>query len=322
MTVAIATHIPPSSYIERLRADARAGLTAVPKSLPPKYFYDRRGSELFDDITRLPEYYPTRTERSILDAHASEIAALTRAETLIELGSGTSDKTRLLLDALRAGGTLRRFVPFDVDAAVLKRAGEAVAADYPTVDVHAVVGDFEHHLGLVRKDGRRLIAFLGSTIGNFAPADRAEFLKAVRATLVPGDTFLLGTDLVKDTARLVAAYDDAEGVTAAFNRNVLAVLNRDLGADFDLNAFDHVAVWNADEEWIEMRLRSNRSQTVHLRDLNLVVSLAAGEEIRTEISAKFRRERIVDEISRAGLRLMRWWTDPADDFALSLYDLT
>jgi L-histidine N-alpha-methyltransferase len=294
----------------------------VPKSLPPKYFYDRRGSELFDDITRLPEYYPTRTERSILDAHASEIAALTRAETLIELGSGTSDKTRLLLDALRAGGTLRRFVPFDVDAAVLKRAGEAVAADYPTVDVHAVVGDFEHHLGLVRKDGRRLIAFLGSTIGNFAPADRAEFLKAVRATLVPGDTFLLGTDLVKDTARLVAAYDDAEGVTAAFNRNVLAVLNRDLGADFDLNAFDHVAVWNADKEWIEMRLRSNRSQTVHLRDLNLVVSLAAGEEIRTEISAKFRRERIVDEISRAGLRLMRWWTDPADDFALSLYDLT
>jgi L-histidine N-alpha-methyltransferase len=318
MTVAIATHLPPSSYLERLRADVRAGLTASPKSLPPKYFYDKRGSELFDEITRLPEYYPTRTERWILTGHAAEIAALTRAETLIELGSGTSEKTRLLLDALSAGGTLRNFVPFDVDAAVLKHASEAVAADYPSVDVHAVVGDFEHHLGLLPRDGRRLIAFLGSTIGNFEPADRAEFLTAVRATLAPGDSFLLGTDLVKDGARLVAAYDDPAGVTAAFNRNVLAVINRELGADFDLAAFDHVALWDAEQEWIEMRLRSNRPQMVHLRDLNLDVSIGESEEIRTEISAKFRREGVLQELARAGMRIVRWWTDPGEDFALSL----
>jgi L-histidine N-alpha-methyltransferase len=318
MTVAIATHLPPSSYLERLRTDVRAGLTAAPKSLPPKYFYDKRGSELFDQITRLPEYYPTRTERWILTTHAPEIAALSRAETLIELGSGTSEKTRLLLDALHSGGTLRRFVPFDVDATVLTEASEAVAADYPSLDVQAVVGDFEHHLGLLSGDGRRLIAFLGSTIGNFEPADRADFLNSVRATLAPGDSFLLGIDLVKDRSRLVAAYNDPAGVTAAFNRNVLAVINRELGADFDLAAFDHVALWNTDQEWIEMRLRSNRSQTVHLRDLNLDVSIADGEEIRTEISAKFRREQVEDELARAGLRLVRWWTDPADDFALSL----
>jgi L-histidine N-alpha-methyltransferase len=318
MTVAVATHLPPESYLDRLRDDVRAGLAAVPKSLPPKYFYDQRGSELFDEITRLPEYYPTRTERIILDARAREIAALTRAETLIELGSGTSNKTRLLLDALNTAGTLRRFMPFDVDATVLTEAGEAVAADYPSLDVLAVVGDFEHHLRLLPRDGRRLIAFLGSTIGNFEPAGRADFLTAVRATLAPGDSFLLGTDLVKDRSRLIAAYDDPGHVTAAFNRNVLAVINRDLGADFDLTAFDHVALWDADQEWIEMRLRSNRPQIVHLSDLDLHVSLADGEEIRTEISAKFRREGVLQELERAGLRLVRWWTDPARDFALSL----
>jgi L-histidine Nalpha-methyltransferase len=209
-------------------------------------------------------------------------------------------------------------VPFDVDATVLSEASAAVAADHPRLDVHAVVGDFEHHLGLVERGGRRLIAFLGSTIGNFEPADRAEFLNSVRATLEPRDTFLLGTDLVKDVSRLLAAYNDTAGVTAAFNRNVLAVINRELRADFDLTAFDHVALWNADQEWIEMRLRSNRAQTVHVADLNLVVSLAAGEDIRTEVSAKFRPERIVDELARAGLSLLRWWTDPANDFALSL----
>ena len=318
MTVSLATHLPPESYLDRLRRDVRAGLTATPKSLPPKYFYDQRGSELFDQITRLPEYYPTRTERLILDAHAAEIAALTRAETLVELGSGTSDKTRLLLDALYGSGTLRRFMPFDVDATVLTEASEAVGAEYPSLDVLAVVGDFEHHLGLLPRDGRRLVAFLGSTIGNFEPADRADFLLAVRDTLVPGDSFLLGTDLVKDRSRLISAYDDPGGVTAAFNKNVLAVINRDLGADFDLTAFDHVALWDADQEWIEMRLRSRRRQAVHVRDLSLDLSIADGEEIRTEISAKFRSDGVREELERAGLRLIRWWTDPADDFALSL----
>ncbi len=318
MTVAMTTHLPPESHLDQLRDDVRAGLTAADKSLPPKYFYDERGSELFEQITKLVEYYPTRTERLILDAHAGEIAALTGANTLIELGSGTSDKTRLLLDALLAGRTLRRFVPFDVDGTVLRQATAALAVEYPGLDVLAVVGDFEHHLRLLPQGGRRLVAFLGSTIGNFEPGDRAQFLRRVHSTLKPGDWFLLGTDLIKDGSRLVAAYDDPGGVTAAFNRNVLAVINRELGADFDLTAFDHVAVWDADREWVEMRLRSNRPQLVHLAGLDLDVALAEGEQIRTEISAKFRRGGVEQELERAGLRMERWWTDPAGDFALSL----
>jgi len=288
MTVAMTTHLPPESHLDQLRDDVRAGLTAADKSLPPKYFYDERGSELFEQITKLVEYYPTRTERLILDAHAGEIAALTGANTLIELGSGTSDKTRLLLDALLAGRTLRRFVPFDVDGTVLRQATAALAVEYPGLDVLAVVGDFEHHLRLLPQGGRRLVAFLGSTIGNFEPGDRAQFLRRVHSTLKPGDWFLLGTDLIKD------------------------------GSDFDLTAFDHVAVWDADREWVEMRLRSNRPQLVHLAGLDLDVALAEGEQIRTEISAKFRRGGIEEELERAGLRMERWWTDPAGDFALSL----
>jgi L-histidine N-alpha-methyltransferase len=318
MTIAISSHLTPSSYIEQLRADAFAGLTATPKSLPPKYRYDRRGSELFDEITRLPEYYPTSTERQILVKHAAEIAAVTRAETLNELGSGTSEKTRLLLDALHDAGTLRRFVPFDVDATVLTDASTAVAADYPGLDVLAVVGDFEHHLELLPRDGRRLVAFLGSTIGNFEPADRAEFLTALRATLAPGDSLLLGIDLVKETSRLIAAYDDSAGLTAAFNRNVLSVLNSQLNANFDLDGFDHVAVWNPAQERIEVGLRSTRAQIVRVAALDLDVSFATGEEMRTSISAKFRPERVQHELEQAGLQSKRWWTDPADDFALCL----
>jgi L-histidine N-alpha-methyltransferase len=318
MTIDLQTHLSPSAYAESLRADVRAGLTATPKTLPPKYFYDERGSELFDEITRLEEYYPTRTERAILTDRAAEIAAVSGATVLVELGSGTSEKTRLLLDAMRDAGTLKAFVPFDVDPAVLTSASEAIAAAYPSVDVHAVVGDFERHLGELPTDGPRLVAFLGSTIGNFAPGPRAEFLAALRATLNDGDSFLLGTDLVKDPARLVAAYDDKAGVTAEFNRNVLTVINRELGADFDVEAFAHVAVWNSGEEWIEMQLRSERDQRVHVADLGLTVEFAAGERMRTEISAKFRQERVEAELAAAGLRLTHWWTDPTGDFALSL----
>jgi len=296
----------------------RAGLGATPKTLPPKWFYDDRGSELFDEITRLPEYYPTRTERSILVEHARDVAELTKADTLVELGSGTSEKTRLLLDALRDAGTLERFVPFDVSEQTLRDAAAGVAREYDDVRVHAVVGDFEHHLGDLPDGGTRLVAFLGSTIGNLAPEPRAQFLADLAATLAPGDALLLGTDLVKDAGRLVAAYDDAAGVTAAFNRNVLSVLDRELDADFDPDAFDHVAVWNADAEWIEMRLRSQRAQTVHVRALGLDVQFAAGEELRTEISAKFRRDRVEQELAAAGFHLTEWWTDPAGDFALSL----
>jgi L-histidine Nalpha-methyltransferase len=318
MTIALATHLSPSSYTESLRADVLAGLTATPKTLPPKYFYDERGSALFDQITRLEEYYPTRTERAILAEHAAEIASISAADALVELGSGTSEKTRLLLDALRNAGTLEAFVPFDVDPAVLTVASEAIAAAYPSIDVHAVVGDFERHLGALPARGRRLVAFLGSTIGNFAPGPRAAFLTALRATLNDGDSFLLGTDLVKDVDRLVAAYDDKAGVTAAFNRNVLYVINRELDADFEVEAFDHVARWNPEREWIEMNLRSARDQVVHVNGLGLAVEFAAGELMRTEISAKFRRERIEAELDVAGLRLTHWWTDPGGDFALSL----
>ncbi|MCU1656895.1 MAG: histidyl-tRNA synthetase [Pseudonocardiales bacterium] len=318
MTVAIATHLDSAHYARSLARDVRHGLAATPKTLPPKYFYDARGSELFDQITRLPEYYPTRTERSILRAHAAEIAALTGAQTLNELGSGTSEKTRLLLDALYRGGTLRTFMPFDVDAAVLAQASETVAADYPSLDVHAVVGDFEEHLALLPRHPKRLVAFLGSTIGNLEPTARSRFLRAIRDTLNPGDAFLLGTDLVKDRGRLLAAYDDAAGITAEFNRNVLTVVNRELDADFDPESFAHVALWDADREWIEMRLRAVRAVSVSVRALKLTVEFAAGEEMRTEISAKFRRERMIAELSAAGLHVRRWWTDPADDFALSL----
>jgi L-histidine Nalpha-methyltransferase len=308
----------PGRYLDDLRADVRAGLTATPKTLPPKYFYDARGSELFDDITRLPEYYLTRAETAILERHAAEIARLSRCESLVELGSGTSAKTRLLLRALLAAGTLREFVPFDLDPAVLTEASEALAAEYPSLRIAPFVGDFEHDLAAIPARGRRMIAFLGSTIGNLEPSARASFLKQVGAALQPGDTFLLGTDLVKDVGRLERAYDDAAGVTADFNRNVLRVVNRELGADFAVDEFEHVAVWDPAREWIEMRLRSGREQQVTIRDLGLVVRFAAGEELRTEISAKFRREVVEAELAAAGLETVRFWTDPDGDFALTL----
>jgi L-histidine N-alpha-methyltransferase len=321
-TLTVDVHLAPDASAGALRADVRAGLLALPKQLPPKWFYDDRGSELFDAITRLEEYYPTRRERAILAERAATIAAATRCDTLVELGSGTSEKTRLLLDALRAEGTLTRFVPFDVSEQTLRDAAGAVQREYAGVAVHAVVGDFEHHLGLLPGSGTRLVVFLGGTIGNLAPAARAEFLHDIAAGLAPGDHFLLGTDLVKDPARLLAAYDDAQGVTAAFNKNVLSVINRELHADFDLDAFAHVARWDADAEWIEMRLQSLRAQRVSVKDLDLVVDFAAGEELRTEISAKFRREGVERELAAAGLQLEHWWTDPAGDFALSLSRLT
>jgi L-histidine N-alpha-methyltransferase len=317
--------LPPGFLAESLRADARRGLASEPKSLPPKWFYDAQGSALFDKITELPEYYPTRAEREILRANAAGIAAQTGARTLIELGSGSSDKTRLLLDALRDAGTLRCYVPVDVSEPALAAAGKALSAEYPGLDVRAVVSDFEERLGFPA-DGPegggapapRLVAFLGSTIGNLEPGQRAAFLARVRDQLRPGDFFLLGTDLVKDPATLVAAYDDEAGITAEFNKNVLAVLNAELGADFDLDAFEHVAAWNADAEWIEMRLRSCMAQTVRLPGIGLTVEFADGEEMRTEVSAKFRREGVAGELAAAGFTMRSWWTDAANQFGLSL----
>jgi L-histidine N-alpha-methyltransferase len=309
------------SYLDELRTDVRAGLTSSPKTLPPKYFYDARGSELFDEITRLPEYYPTRAETSILEQSAGEIAELARCESLVELGSGTSAKTRLLLHALLDGGTLREFVPFDVDPTVLTEASTALSAEYPGLRISPFVGDFEHDLATIPRTGRRTIAFLGSTIGNLEPAGRTSFLAGVSEALRPGDTFLLGTDLVKDATRLRRAYDDAAGVTAEFNRNVLRVVNRELGGDFAVADFEHVAVWDSVNEWIEMRLRSSRAQQVTIRDLDLTVTFAAGEEMRTEISAKFRADGVEAELASAGLKTLRFWTDEAGDFGLTMAQL-
>jgi len=311
-------HLDPGALADQMAVDVRKGLTSTPKTLPPKYFYDARGSELFDEITRLEEYYPTRAERAILDAHADDIAQATRARTLVELGSGTSEKTRLLLRALTGVGTLERFVPFDVDPAVLKDASAGVAEEFPSLEVAPVVGDFEHHLGHLPSHPQKLVAFLGSTIGNLDPGQRARFLAEVRATLHDGDALLLGTDLVKDPSRLVAAYDDRGGVTAEFDKNVLRVLKRDLDADFDADAFEHVALWDPEHEWIEMLLESTRRQDVRVAALDLDVSFTQGERLRTEISAKFRHEGVVAELGSAGLEVVHWWTDPAGDFGLSL----
>jgi dimethylhistidine N-methyltransferase len=309
-------YLTPDDLDKALRRDVADGLTAVPKTLPPKWFYDERGSTLFEEITRLPEYYPTRRERAILAERAAEIAAATGAQTLLELGAGSGEKTRLLLDAL--AGTLRTYVPVDVSGDFLAVATRQLAADYPDLAVHAVVADYERHLHLLPAGGRRLIAFLGGTIGNMPPAARIGFLGALRASMADGDALLLGADLVKDADRLVAAYDDAQGVTAEFNRNVLHVINRELAADFATEAFEHVAAWDPENEWIEMRLRATRRQSVSIGQLDMRVEFAAGEELRTEISAKFRRERLERDLGMAGLNLDRWWTDAAGDFALVL----
>jgi L-histidine N-alpha-methyltransferase len=311
-------HLDATDLTRSLRADVTAGLTASPKWLPPKWFYDARGSELFEEITRLPEYYPTRTERAILADHADDIARLTDAKILVELGSGSSDKTRLLLDALLNHGTLGGFVPLDVSASALTDAVDGLAVDYPGLSVQGVVGDLTRHLGCIPDGSDRVVAFLGGTIGNLVPTERAAFLGDLRAALADGDWLLLGTDLVKDPAVVVPAYDDAAGVTAEFNRNVLRVINRELDADFDVDAFQHVALWDGEQEWIEMRLRARTAQRVRIGDVGLTVEFAAGEEMRTEVSAKFRRNTLDRELTAAGFSLQHWWTDPDGLFAVSL----
>jgi L-histidine N-alpha-methyltransferase len=318
MNLDIEVFLTPDDLHAGLRRDVAAGLVSVPKEIPPKWFYDERGSELFFQITGLAEYYPTRKERAILEEVSYTVARLTRADTLVELGSGTSEKTALLLDTLDEVKTLQRFVPVDVSEATLRQAAAAVAASYPKIFVHAVVGDFEHHLEQIPGEGRRLVAFLGGTIGNMTPKDRSRFLSDLAATMAPGDALLLGTDLVKDVDRLLAAYDDSSGITAEFNRNVLRVLNRELGADFVPARYDHVARFDGDQEWIEMWLRSTEEQLVSVPELAMTVAFDLDEEMRTEISAKFRRSGVEAELADAELTLARWWTDPDGDFGLSL----
>jgi L-histidine N-alpha-methyltransferase len=308
----IETHLARGA-LDSLAGDVRHGLGLPLKEVPPKYFYDARGSELFDRITRLPEYYPTRCERALLNRHAPEIAKLTRARELVELGSGTASKTRALLYALAGRGRLRSYVPFDCSESVVRDCVASLADLFPGVSLHGVVGDFEAHLDKIPPGDDRLIAFLGGTIGNFYPLERSMFLERLGK---PGDWLLIGCDLVKDPALIEAAYNDSAGVTAAFNRNLLHVINRELGGDFDPDAFDHVAFFDRDNQWVEMRLRARGDQTVSIPGAELEVAIADGEEIRTEISAKFTPARIDRELAAAGFALERFYTDGM--FGLSL----
>jgi L-histidine N-alpha-methyltransferase len=304
-----------------LADDALDGLTRPFKEIQPKHFYDARGGELFDRITELPEYYPTRAERAILETRGAEAVAELGAAEIVELGSGTATKTRLLLHALADAGTLRRYVPIDVTEGLVRSTAEELVDELPGLVVHGIVGDFERHLRHVPPPlpGPRIVAFLGGTIGNFPPGSRRRFLRAMAKLLRPGvDRLLLGTDLVKDVATLEAAYNDSEGVTAEFNRNVLRVLNRELRADFDVDAFEHVAFYDHDREWIEMRLRAQRRMDVRIGALDLDIAFAAREEMRTEISAKFTPERLRGDLAAAGLHPVEVMTDPDDLFALSL----
>jgi L-histidine N-alpha-methyltransferase len=316
--IAVDVHLPEGGPLSGIAADVRMGLSAPFKELPPKYFYDERGSRLFEAITELPEYYPTRAERAILDARAGEIAAAAGTSVLIELGSGSAAKTRALMDAKRDAGTLDAYVPVDISEEITRDTAERLVAEYAGLRVHGVVCDYETHLERIPREPGGLIAFLGGTIGNFHPHTRRSFLARIASLMYAEDCFLLGTDLVKDRARLEAAYNDSAGITAEFNKNVLHVLNRELGADFDPARFDHVAFWDDVNWWVDIRLRSLADQVVTLGALDMQVEFAEGEEMRTEISSKFTREQLEAIYSEVGLELVEWWTDAEDLFALSL----
>jgi L-histidine N-alpha-methyltransferase len=301
-----------------LPEDVRQGLGSQPKSLPPKYFYDARGSELFEQITELPEYYPTRAEQAVLDEVAADIITVVRPMELVELGPGSARKTHALLDPMVAAGG-HRYIPIDVSESAVLELAARLAETYEDLEIHGVVGDFEHHLDRIPHTGhRRLIAFLGGTIGNLDRRQRAQMLRTLAASLAPRDRLLIGTDLVKDRTRLEAAYNDAAGVTAEFNRNVLRVVNENLEADLRPDRFEHVAFYDEDGGWIEMRLRALEGHSARIEALDMEVQFEPGEEIRTEISCKFTRHALAREYSDAGLRMVGWHTDPEELFALSL----
>jgi L-histidine N-alpha-methyltransferase len=316
--ITIDVHLPGGGPLSGIAADARMGLSAPFKELPPKYFYDERGSQLFERITELPEYYPTRAERAILDARAAEIVEVAGTSTLIELGSGSASKTRCLFDAMSSADSLDAYVPVDISEEITRDTAERLIGEYDGLRVHGVVCDYETHLERIPREPGGLIAFLGGTIGNFDPNTRRSFLARIASLMYPEDRFLLGTDLVKDPVRLEAAYNDSEGVTAEFNKNVLHVLNRELDADFDPAGFAHHAFWDEVNSWIDVRLRSLADQTVTVSALDMRVEFAEDEEMRTEISSKFTRPQLEAVYAEVGLELVEWWTDPEDLFALSL----
>jgi L-histidine N-alpha-methyltransferase len=298
--------------------ELRQALLRSPREIPAKFLYDDYGSELFERITELPEYYQTRTERKLLTAIADRVVAVTRAEELVEIGAGAATKTRVLLDAMQRAGTLRLYVPVDVAEGTMRRVAEELVAEYPGLAVHGVVGDFMTQLEAIPEGGRRLVIFLGSTIGNLLPAEAERFLRRLHRQMAPGDHFLLGVDLVKPVDRLEAAYNDSAGVTAEFNRNILRVVNRMTGGDFDPEAFRHRAFYDRAHDWIDVRLVSERDQRVHLPALGLEFEVRQSEEIHTEISAKYDRERTEALLTKSGFEPLEWYTDPERLFGLSL----
>src|SRR5262245_13071552 len=317
--ITIDVNLPPGGPLSGMAADVRAGLTRPFKELSPRYFYDERGSELFEQITELDEYYPTRCEREILASRATEICeAANRPASLIELGSGSARKTRVLLDAMRCAGCLETYCPVDISEEITRETAQAIASEYEGINVHGLVCDFEFDLERVPVEGPRGIALLGGTMLNFAPPQPASLLRRIANLLGSDDRFLLGTDLVKDPAILEAAYNDPKGVTAAFNKNVLAVLNRELSADFEIDSFEHVARWDPENLWIDIRLRSLANQVVNFEALDMLVPFGAGEEMRTEISTKFLRPGLEGIYAEAGLELTDWWVDGEGLYALSL----
>jgi L-histidine N-alpha-methyltransferase len=316
--VTVENHLAADWSARELRHDIARALRAVPKIFPPRWLYDAEGSRLFDAITRLPAYYPTEAERSILRRRAHDIVAATGSDTVIELGSGTSDKTRTLLDAFWSVGRLRRFVPFDVSQPTLVQSATDLARRYPGLNIHAVVGDFTRHLAHLPSEGRRLVAFLGGTIGNLYVEERRAFLGALADRLQAGEWLLLGVDLVKPVQRILDAYDDAGGLTAAFVRNVLRVVNRELGADFNVDAFDYVPLWDQREERMDLRLRPAEPQRVRVEALDADVDISAGEELHVEISAKFRVDALTVELGDVGFATVDAWTDQRGDFGLLL----
>ena len=315
ITVEIALeHLDPAAEM----AELRAALLETPRRIPTRYFYDRRGSELFERITELPEYYPTRAETRLLEARADEIAGSTGAEELVELGSGAASKTRILLDAMARAGNLRTYVPLDVTESMVRRAAGELAAAYPELTVHGLVADFHHHLDQIPAGEPRLVIFLGSTIGNLRPDEAVAFLRGIAAPMAPGDFFLLGVDLIKETAVIEAAYNDSAGLTAEFNRNILRVINRLAGGDFVPERFAHRAFFDPTNSWIEMRLVAQGAQNVLLRELELILELADGDEILTEISCKYERPLVESMLAAGGFALERWFANEDGLFGLAL----
>jgi L-histidine Nalpha-methyltransferase len=318
MTFQLDRHLPADFAHHALCEDAREGLLADPKYLPARWCRDEQGAKLFAELTRQPEYYLARAEKTILSSKAAEISALAQADTLVELGAGAAERSRPLLDAMRDAGRLVRYVPVDINEQALRAGGEALAVDHPELEVRAVVADFAQHSDRLPREGRRLVTLLGGLFGGFEPDPRARLLRSLRESTGPDDTLLVGVDLVKSETLLLAAHDDEQGLTAAYHRNLLHVLNRELAADFDAEAFEHVVTWNAEREWVETRLRARTEQEVTLSELGVTVRFAAGEDLRTEITAKFQKDRVVSELADAGFAAKHWWTDPEGRFALSM----